>query len=293
MFPGRCTRTAHALNYRHAFHAGNFADVMKHVLLTRILTHLLRKETPFFVLDTHAGIGLYDLKGDQATRTGEWRQGVGLMEAPFADAIEALLAPWRAALAATNLRHGPSAFPGSPLITGEMLRPGDRALAVELHPADFSLLNEVLEPVPGVRALHLDGWTALLSNIPPKERRGLILIDPPYEKPGELDFAMGQMLRALRKWPTGVMALWYPVKDRRSVDEATRRLAASGARKLLRLELYIDRNGPADRLNGSGLIVANPPWLLDDEAQALLPALAERLAPDDRGGVVCEWLAGE
>lgn len=281
------------MNYRHAFHAGNFADVMKHALLTRILTHLGRKDTPYFVLDTHGGIGLYDLGADEATRTGESLRGVGLMEAPFNDAVEALLAPWRAALAQTRRRHGPDALPGSPLIVGEMLRPGDRALAIELHPADYALLKAALEPVPGVRALHLDGWTALNANIPPKERRGLVLIDPPYEKPGELLFAVDQLARALRKWSTGIMALWYPVKDPRSVDDAAARLQASGLRKLLRLELYIDRHGPPDRLNGSGLIIANPPWLLHDEARTLLPALAERLAPDGQGGAVCTWIAGE
>lgn len=281
------------MNYRHAFHAGNFADVMKHALLARILTHLQRKPAPFFVLDTHGGVGLYDLQADEATRTGEWLRGVALAEAPFNDDIEALLAPWRAVLDETRRRHGPYALPGSPLVIGEMLRPGDRALAVELHPVDFDLLKEALTPVPGIRAIHLDGWIALHANIPPKERRGLILIDPPYEKPGELLAAVDQVTRALRKWPNGIIALWYPVKDRRAIDEAAARLRASDLRKLLRLELYIDANGPADRLNGAGLIIANPPWLLEQEAAALLPALAERLAPDGRGGAVCEWIAGE
>lgn len=281
------------MNYRHAFHAGNFADVMKHVVLARILTHLTRKSAPFFVLDTHGGIGLYDLEADEATRTGEWLRGVALTEAPFGSHVESLLAPWRSALAETRRRRGPTAFPGSPLIIGEMLRPGDRALAVELHPADFTLLKEALEPVPGIRALHLDGWTALHANIPPKERRGLILIDPPYEKPGELLAACGQVERALQKWSTGIVALWYPVKDPRHIDDVVSRLRAGGMRKLLRLELHTDPNGPPDRLNGSGLIIANPPWQLDEECAVLLPALAERLAPDGRGGSLCQWIVGE
>ncbi|MFC0282651.1 23S rRNA (adenine(2030)-N(6))-methyltransferase RlmJ [Camelimonas abortus] len=281
------------MNYRHAFHAGNFADVMKHVLLARMLTHLGRKPAPFFVLDTHGGLGLYDLAADEASRTGEWLRGVALMEAPFADEVEALLAPWRAALAATRRRHGETAYPGSPMIVGELLRPGDRALAVELHPADFGALKRALVPVPGVRALHLDGWTALHANIPPKERRGLVLVDPPYEKTGELTRAVDEMTRALRKWSTGVFALWYPVKDRRPVDAAARRLKDSGLKKLLRLELYLDPDGPPDRLNGCGLFIANPPWKLDEEAALLLPALAARLAPDGRGGVVSAWIAGE
>lgn len=281
------------MNYRHAFHAGNFADVMKHALLARILTHLALKTTPFFVLDTHGGIGLYDLEADEATRTGEWLRGIALTEAPFSDEVEQLLAPWRTVLAETRFRHGPTALPGSPVIIGEMLRPGDRGLAVELHPADFELLKEALVPVAGIRALHLDGWTALHANIPPKERRGLVLIDPPYEKPGELLAATEQLVRALHKWPTGIVALWYPVKDRRSVDDVAARLRASGLRKLLRLELYIDANGPPDRLNGCGLIIANPPWQLDKEAEILLPALANRMAPDGRGGAVCQWIVGE
>ncbi|GGC80262.1 23S rRNA (adenine(2030)-N(6))-methyltransferase RlmJ [Chelatococcus reniformis] len=281
------------MNYRHAYHAGNFADVMKHALLTRILVHLQHKGTPFFALDTHGGIGLYDLTGGEADRTGEWRDGIGRLATPTTPEAEALLAPYRAVLAATRARHGPAAYPGSPLIVGHFLRPQDRALAVELHPLDAAVLKAALVPIPGIRALPLDGWTALRANIPPKERRGLILIDPPYEARNELTTAVDEVVAALRKWPTGIMALWYPIKDRAVVDEAAERLARSELRKLLRLELLVEPDGPAERLNGCGLIVANPPWMLANEAKILLPALAERLGRDKPGEARCHWIAGE
>jgi 23S rRNA (adenine2030-N6)-methyltransferase len=280
------------LNYRHAFHAGNFADVMKHALLTRILVHLRKKTTPFFVLDTHAGCGVYDLTADAATRTGEWQGGIGRLDPPFAAAAEALIAPYRAALAAVRARHGASTYPGSPLLVREFLRPGDRALAVELHPEDFAALAETISRAGRIKALNLDGWTALNANIPPKERRGLVLIDPPYETPDEMRRLVDKTARAHAKWPAGIFALWYPLKDVPAVERLAQDLKATGIRKMLRLELGIDRPKP-DVLHGSGLVVINPPFTLADEARVLLPALAERMAKGRQSGFRVDWLAGE
>jgi 23S rRNA (adenine2030-N6)-methyltransferase len=280
------------LNYRHAFHAGNFADVMKHALLVRILVHLLRKATPFFVLDTHAGRGLYDLAADAATRTGEWRGGVARLGAPLAADAEALIAPYRAALAAVRARHGADAYPGSPLLVREFLRAGDRALAVELHPEDFDALAATIARAGRIKALKLDGWTALHANIPPKERRGLVLIDPPYEAVDEMRRLVSETGRAHAKWPGGVFALWYPLKDVPAVERFARDLKASGIRKVLRLELSVGHAAPGT-LHGCGLVVINPPFTLADEAKVLLPALAERLATDKQAGFRVDWLAGE
>lgn len=278
------------MNYRHAFHAGNFADVMKHVILARILVHLLGKETPFRVVDTHAGPGLYDLGGDAAARTGEWRGGVGRLAEPFDPAVENLLAPYRGVLEAVRRRYGASAYPGSPLIVREMLRPVDRAIAVELHPADHGELAGLLVTAPNAKALHLDGWTALGSLIPPRERRGLVLVDPPYEQVGELDRLASALARALRRWPTGIYLAWYPIKDPAEIEPVARRVAELRSESL-RLELVVEPPG-SPGLRGSGLFVLNPPWTLLDQARLILPALAERLGRARSGAARCERLAG-
>lgn len=265
-----------ALNYRHAFHAGNFADVMKHAMLVRILVHLARKEAPFRVVDTHAGIGRYDLSGPEAERTGEWRGGVGRLDAPFAAPVEALLAPYRAILASVRERYGPSTYPGSPAIIREMLRRDDRAILVEAHPDDGALLRGRFNAVANAKVLLLDGWAALGSLIPPRERRGLVLIDPPYEEAGELDAAFERLAKAVRRWPTGLFALWYPIK-RAPIP------TPDFGRPTLRLELFAAR--PSDAvLNGSGLLLVNPPWRLAEETSILLPALTERLATGPGAG---------
>jgi 23S rRNA (adenine2030-N6)-methyltransferase len=279
------------MNYRHAFHAGNFADVMKHVLLVRLIDYLKRKDTPFRVIDTHAGLGLYDLTSPASTRTAESAAGVGRLDAPFALEVEALLAPYRAVLAQVRARHGESAYPGSPTIAREMLRPGDLAVAVELHPADHAKLAARFADAHTVKVMHLDGWTALHALVPPKERRGLVLIDPPFETPGEMERLPAEMLKALRKWPTGIYAGWYPIKDTRAVDRALAPLAEA-SRPVLRLDLLIDHPNDTTRLNGCGLVVINPPWTLADEAAILLPALAERLSRGGYGAFRCDRLGG-
>jgi 23S rRNA (adenine2030-N6)-methyltransferase len=278
------------LNYRHAFHAGNFADVMKHALLARIIVYLQQKETPIFVLDTHAGAGLYDLTADAATRTGEWQDGIGRLEAPFVPRIEALFAPYRVALAAARGRHGANIYAGSPLLVRELLRPDDRGLAAELHPQDFAVLAQALAR-GRVKALDLDGWTALHANVPPRERRGVVLIDPPYEAPDEMRRLVDEVAKAQDKWASGIFALWYPLKDPAATTRLARGLRATGIRKILRLELTIDSPKP-DVFYGCGLVVINPPFTLESEAKALLPALAERMAKG-RSGARVDWLVRE
>jgi 23S rRNA (adenine2030-N6)-methyltransferase len=276
------------MNYRHAFHAGNFADVMKHALLVRIIAYLQRKETAFRVIDTHAGIGLYDLAASEAGRTGEWASGIGRLDRAFSPEVEEVLAPYRTVVAEVRARQGESAYPGSPAILREILRRQDRGVFVELHPADYKVLNEAFNEVANLKVLHLDGWTALHSLIPPKEKRGLVLIDPPYEQPNELERLGGELLAALRKWPTGIYAGWYPVKDLAPVDALAARLHRESPRPGLRLELLVDDPRDPTRLNGSGLFVLNPPWSLRDEAELLLPALAERLSRGGYGAYRCE-----
>ena len=276
------------MNYRHAFHAGNFADVMKHALLVRILLYLQRKDTPIRVVDTHAGVGLYDLSGDAPGRTGEWSAGIGRLDEAFSPDVEELLAPYRTVIGDVRARHGQTIYPGSPGILREILRRQDRGVLVELHPADHKALSLAFNQVTNLKVLHLDGWTALHALIPPKEKRGLVLIDPPYEEPNELDRLGTELLGAMEKWPTGVYAAWYPIKDEGPIEQFFARLHRESPRPGLRLEMLIDDPRDKTRLNGSGLVVLNPPWGLQQEAELLLPALAERLSRGHYAGFRAE-----
>ncbi|MFE1601728.1 23S rRNA (adenine(2030)-N(6))-methyltransferase RlmJ [Methylobacterium sp. ID0610] len=276
------------MNYRHAFHAGNHADVLKHLVLTRVLAYLQRKEAPFRAIDTHAGLGWYDLTADEATRTGEWHDGWGRLAEPFAPEIEVLLAPYRAAVAHLQERHGPESYPGSPALIRHFLRPGDRGVFVELHPADGALLHERFSHDARTKVMALDGWTALPALIPPKERRGLVLIDPPYEVPGEIGRLGRDLAKAVAKWPTGLYLAWYPIKDIGAVDRMAAALGAALDRPALRIDLLIDSPDDPTRLSGSGLIAVNPPYTLAGEMETVLPALAERLARGAYGAFRCE-----
>jgi 23S rRNA (adenine2030-N6)-methyltransferase len=217
---------------------------------------------------------------------------VGRLDGAFAPEIEALIAPYRAVLADIRDCYG-AAYPGSPLIARELLRTQDRAIFVELHPADHAALARRFARDKLAKVLHLDGWTALHALIPPNERRGLVLVDPPYEEPGELDRLASELLKAARKWPTGIYAGWYPIKDVDAVGEVAARLARESARPGLRLEMLIDHPNDRERLNGSGLFVLNPPWMLRKEADVVLPALAGRLSRSGYGAFRCERFGPE
>lgn len=271
------------MNYRHAYHAGNFADVLKHVVLTRILAYLALKDKAFRVIDTHAGIGLYDLGADEASRTGEWIDGIGRLAEPLPAQSESLIAPYRAVLQDIRARYGENVYPGSPAIIREMLRPQDRGILVELHPADHAVLAERYHHVSNLKALNLDGWQALGAMIPLKEKRGLVLIDPPYEKPGELARLAREIAAAVKKWPGGIYAGWYPIKRQREVDDALALLTGL-PRPVLRLEMRVLTEHREPRLIGSGLVIVNPPWTLEDEMKRLMPDLAQRLEQEPGAG---------
>jgi 23S rRNA (adenine2030-N6)-methyltransferase len=280
------------MNYRHAYHAGNFADVFKHAVLCRVLLHLRGKPGAFRVLDTHAGAGVYDLAGPQASRSGEWRHGIErLRNASIAAEVAALLAPYLDVVAAHNANGRLTAYPGSPALVRAWLRPKDRLVACELEPGAATALAHHLRGDRKIRVVAIDGWTALTAYVPPKERRGLVLIDPPFEQPGEFARLADRLAAAYRKWPSGLYLLWYPLKDRRESENFARRLARSGIGKILRAELMIDDR--SDRLAGAGLVLVNPPWTLEGELSVLLPALAATLAPGGEGGSRLDWLTPE
>lgn len=282
------------MNYRHAFHAGNFADVTKHIVLTRILAHLMGKDAAFRVIDTHAGVGLYDLWGDEAERTGEWREGIGRLFTPdLPEPLTGLMAPYLEAVKARNPDGELRYYPGSPFITRHMLRPQDRLMALELHPRDAQALRQNFSGDIQTRVTELDGWAALGTHLPPKERRGLVLVDPPFEQRGEFARMAASLAKAHKRWPTGIFAYWYPIKDPAEIAAYVGALKASGIKKILRLELTIRPPSTPPRLHGSGMIVVNPPFVLEDEMGTILPALAKILADGDRGRSRIEWVRGE
>ena len=277
------------MNYRHAFHAGNFADVFKHAVLVRILLHLREKPAAFRVIDTHAGAGLYDLTGPEAERTGEWRQGIGRVRAtPLAPAAASLLAPYLEAVAAFNPGGALARYPGSPLLVLRLMRSQDRLTACELEPSARKALIDALRRDEQARVVDLDGWTALAAFVPPKERRGLVLIDPPFEAKDEFERLADGFRAAFQKWPTGLYLLWYPVKSRRAADTLAREVAhaAAGARppgRCLRLEFSVAPQEAGGPLASTGLLMVNPPWTLQAELKTILPELEKPLGQGGAG----------
>jgi 23S rRNA (adenine2030-N6)-methyltransferase len=275
------------LNYRHAFHAGNFADVVKHVLLTRVLVYLQEKPAAFRVIDTHAGAGRYDLTSDEATRSGEWRDGIGrLLGGDLPPDAAVLLKPYLDIVRAFNATDELRSYPGSPLIARALLRPQDRLVACELEPNARRALVDCLRRDKQARVVELDGWTALTAYVPPNERRGVVLIDPPFEAKDEFVRLAEKFAAAFAKWPTGTYMLWYPVKDRKAsqmlcaaVARTVSAHAPNAARdevRCLRVEVSVDRASAAGHggLDTAGLLVVNPPWTLATELKTVLPALA-------------------
>lgn len=281
------------MNYRHAFHAGNFADVVKHVVLTRLVEYLKRKDKAFRVIDTHAGAGAYDLSGSQAQKTGEWKSGIAcLLDRKPGGEPAALLAGYLDAVSALNPNGGLRRYPGSPAIVRHLMRRQDRLTAIELHPADGASLAQLFAGDHQVRVIRLDGWLALGAHLPPKEKRGLVLVDPPFEAEGEFDRLADGLGRAVRRWPGGIYALWYPIKDWQAVAAFRRALKQSGIAKILDIRFDLRAPSGEPRLDGSGMIVVNPPFTLEAELSLLLPVLCDAMAGQD-GGWTLEWLAGD
>jgi 23S rRNA (adenine2030-N6)-methyltransferase len=277
------------LNYQHAFHAGNFADVHKHAVLARIICYLKAKPAALRVIDTHAGAGRYDLRGAQASRGGEWQEGIArLLDRPLPDEVRALLAPYLDVVRNLNPGGVLRVYPGSPLVALALMRPQDRLVACELEPRAAASLKAVLRD-RRAKALALDGWTALGAYVPPKERRGVVLVDPPFEDAADFTRLASALAAAHRKWPTGIYLLWYPIKERGAPDALARRLRKLAMPSVLRCEITLGPPRADAGLVGSGLIVINPPFKLDADLKILLPALGEAFAT----GAACriDWLA--
>jgi 23S rRNA (adenine2030-N6)-methyltransferase len=276
------------MNYRHAFHAGGPADVVKHAVLARILVHLKNKPAAFRVIDTHAGAGLYDLRGPEATRSPEWRDGIArLMAASIDGEAGALLAPYLDAVRALNPAGELAAYPGSPALARALMRSQDRLLACELEPTAAAALVHNLGGDRRAKAVAIDGWSALKAYVPPPERRGVILIDPPFEAMDEFSRLAQALEAAHRKWATGIFLIWYPTQGRQDSDALAKRLRRSAIPKVLRAEVDFALQREPERRAGCGLIVVNPPWTLSGELEILAPVLAKVFA----GGHRVDWVA--
>jgi 23S rRNA (adenine2030-N6)-methyltransferase len=278
------------MNYRHAYHAGNFADVQKHAVLALVIEHLKRKDGAFRYVDTHAGIGAYDLSSVQAEKTGEWQDGIGRVLAAANPPAE--LAPYLQAVEAVNPGGGVLHYPGSPAVVAALARPIDRLALCELHPEDATVLRRTFAADARVGVHHMDGYTALKAMLPVPERRGLVLVDPPFEAKDEFARMRNGVAQAMKRWPTGLYGLWYPIKAREPVARFHADLAMLGLPKALVAEVMIRGDDAPDRLNGAGLVLINPPWKLDEALAALLPWLAGVLAPG-QGFSRLEWLIPE
>jgi 23S rRNA (adenine2030-N6)-methyltransferase len=273
------------MNYRHAYHAGNFADVVKHAAEVRILLHLRRKDTPFRVIDSHAGRGQYDLAGEAAAATGEAEVGIGRLQGlppPLPEALDTYLK----LVAASGERK----YPGSPLIAAKLLRPQDRLTAIEKHPEEAAMLKTFLAPYPNATAETGDGHARLPKLLPPPERRGLVLLDPPFEAPDEFQILAQTAREAFRRFATGIYLVWYPVKSQAAADGFCGEVLACGASRALRIE--IAAGADPGKLRKSGLLVLNPPYRFDGAMRDILALVAPRLGQAGPAQTRLDWLAG-
>ncbi len=261
------------MNYRHAFHAGNFGDCVKHAVLVWLLRALMRKPGPVFVLDTHAGVGRYDLRDGPAARTGEWRNGIARLVDDPPDA----LADYVRLVGSIGL------YPGSPAIIRALLRPDDSLTCCELHPDDAVALRRCFAHDRQVAVHHRDGWEALGALVPPKQRRGLVLIDPPFEDPREFAELASGLAVGHARFATGVFVAWYPIKHRAPVRTFMTALRESGMRDVVAAELCLREPVDPTRLNGCGLLVINPPYRFEQDVPPILDALLDRLGNREAG----------
>ncbi len=278
------------MNYRHAFHAGNHADVLKHIVMARIINYLKQKDTPFRVFDAHAGTGMYALDGVEAQKTGEWEGGIGKMPAAFSAEVEALLEPYRAVIAKLNPDGGLTRCPGSPDIIARLLRRQDRFTLNELHPADYATMKERYYNDARASITGIDATVLMKANLPPPERRGLVLIDPSYEVKNERELVMEALQYGLRRFATGVFLIWYPVKGADYAEQFCAALQGLGIPSMMKIELRVREAFDGGGLAGSGLIVVNSPYGLEAEMKILGPALAERLGIGTWGRTDVAWL---
>lgn len=280
------------LSYRHSFHAGNHADVLKHIVLMLIIESLQQKEKGFYYLDTHAGVGRYRLFSEESEKTAEFEEGIGRLWQ--CDDLPEEVARYIKLIKKFNyggkeLRY----YAGSPLIAATMLRPQDRALLTELHPSDFPLLRNNFKEYGNITAKREDGFQQLKATLPPKERRGLVLIDPPYELKQDYDLVVQAISEGYKRFATGIYAIWYPVVLRQQTKRIVKGLQATGIRKILQIELAVRPDSEQHGMTASGMIVVNPPWQLESQMKKILPYLVKVLIPEGTGSWSVNWITPE
>ncbi|HDR1102746.1 23S rRNA (adenine(2030)-N(6))-methyltransferase RlmJ [Pasteurella multocida] len=280
------------LSYRHSFHAGNHADVLKHLVLMLIIENLQQKEKGFYYLDTHAGVGRYRLFSEEAEKTAEFEQGIARLWQR--DDLPEEVARYIKLIKQVN--YGGKAlryYAGSPLIAAKMLRPQDRALLTELHPSDYPLLRNNFKEFDNVTTKRDNGFQQLKATLPPKERRGLVLIDPPYELKEDYDLVVNAIEEGYKRFATGIYAIWYPVVLRQQTKRILKGLEKTGIRKILQIELAVRPDSDQRGMTASGMIVINPPWTLTQQMQNILPYLTNVLVPEGTGNWTVKWITPE
>ncbi|HGH6027490.1 TPA: 23S rRNA (adenine(2030)-N(6))-methyltransferase RlmJ [Vibrio mimicus] len=278
------------LSYRHSFHAGNHADVLKHIVQSLILNSLQQKEKPFVYHDTHSGVGRYDLTHEWSEKTGEYKQGIARVWQQ--DNIPADLDSYLDAIRQLNQGETLRYYPGSPRVARAHLREQDRMVLTELHPSDYPLLEQEFHRDRQVSIYKEDGFARLKASLPPQERRGLVLIDPPYELAKEYRDVVQAIAQSYKRWATGIYAIWYPVVNRCDIDDMLEGLQGLGIRKILQIELGVSPDTNERGMTASGMIVVNPPWTLESQMQTILPFLKQAIAPAT-GHYKVEWVVPE
>ncbi|MDP4491750.1 MULTISPECIES: 23S rRNA (adenine(2030)-N(6))-methyltransferase RlmJ [Vibrio] len=278
------------LSYRHSFHAGNHADVLKHIVQSLILNSLQQKEKPFVYHDTHSGVGRYDLTHEWSEKTGEYKQGIARVWQQ--DNIPAELDSYLDAIRQLNQGETLRYYPGSPRVARAHLREQDRMVLTELHPSDYPLLEQEFHRDRQVSIYKEDGFARLKASLPPQERRGLVLIDPPYELAKEYRDVVQAIAQSYKRWATGIYAIWYPVVNRCDIDDMVEGLQGLGIRKILQIELGVSPDTNERGMTASGMIVVNPPWTLESQMQTILPFLKQAIAPAT-GHYKVEWVVPE
>jgi 23S rRNA (adenine2030-N6)-methyltransferase len=279
------------LSYRHMFHAGNFADVFKHALLSRLALAMSAKAKPYLYLDTHAGIGRYDLMHDWAQKAREYDNGIARLW--NASDLPAELGPYMEAVRAENPHGTLRNYPGSPLIVKRFMRPSDRMVLAELNTTDCTELARVIERERHVSVQLMDGYRALKAYLPPPERRGLVLIDSSFDRSRELDRIVKALKEAHARWPTGVYAIWYPIMEPAPMRDFASDVQRSGIRKVLRAEIEVRERDETGIIPGCGMLVVNPPWRFEEEAKRIVPWLAKKMVVSGKGGARVDWLVPE
>ncbi|EJL6480592.1 23S rRNA (adenine(2030)-N(6))-methyltransferase RlmJ [Vibrio cholerae] len=278
------------LSYRHSFHAGNHADVLKHIVQSLILNSLQQKEKPFVYHDTHSGVGRYDLTHEWSEKTGEYKQGIARVWQQ--DNIPAELDSYLDAIRQLNQGETLRYYPGSPRVARAHLREQDRIVLTELHPSDYPLLEQEFHRDRQVSIYKEDGFARLKASLPPQERRGLVLIDPPYELAKEYRDVVRAIAQSYKRWATGIYAIWYPVVNRCDIDDMLEGLQGLEIRKILQIELGVAPDTNERGMTASGMIVINPPWTLESQMQTILPFLKQAIAPAT-GHYKVEWVVPE